>query len=848
MNINDNEITFGLHDLRAQDVDMCGGKGANLAKLADAGFSVPEARVVSVEAYRAWFAQLSSSILSEPPCGLTNRVVSGFAINDADALSSQCSDLREQLVKVTFPAAIESSLRIELAQLCAEGPVSVRSSATLEDMHGAAFAGQHDTYLGVQGIDEVIARIVDCYGSLWEDRAVRYRFENGFGSNDISMAVVVQKMVDADCAGVAFSAHPITGRIDQILINSSFGLGETVVSGDGEIDQFSVERNGKIVERHIGQKLKAIVLDQNCAISTPLATIDQSRASLTDAQIVAITKLAIAAEVHFGFPQDIEWAFDGVGLHLLQSRPISELPARWTRQESAERFPGPVTPLTWDFTTVGFHESLRHSLAMMGLPEFNGRWFERFDGYVYGDQTAVELYTAGQQIDFNSLAELEGRIDEFRTKYSWVQELPSIWSCKLDRFLLQLGAFNVQRLNKCADDELWQLVSDLELIGNEYFLPNIAISITQGLLHRSLYKLVALVSGEHAPIVYDDLTCFCDTKTARVNRDLFNLHQLVMAQPDLCSRLQNEDRRTLYESGELERHKKFYTAFSIFLANHGHREVEFDAYYPTWKCQPWIVLENLRLMSMQDNIVSPTVRDAQLRSRMHRTELNFLAQLPESLQGFAKELIQLSRTFTGLDDVEHYHTTRLSVPFRKIVLELGSRFKAAGVIENADDLFFLTRDAVDKLVRGEVDHHVVASTIKANKQLFVTQQSLEPQFELGRPEEPLSDELSSALSGLPGSPGVAEGKTCIIRSSEDFASFTPGSILVARTTNPAWTPLFYAASAVITESGGPLSHGAVTAREIGIPAVVAARGAINALGDDQRVRVNGGAGEVRLLD
>jgi len=149
MNINDNEITFGLHDLRAQDVDMCGGKGANLAKLAGAGFSVPEARVVSVEAYRAWFAQLSSSILSEPPCGLTNGVVSGFAINDADALSSQCSDLREQLVKVTFPAAIESSLRIELAQLCAEGPVSVRSSATLEDMHGAAFAGQHDTYLGV---------------------------------------------------------------------------------------------------------------------------------------------------------------------------------------------------------------------------------------------------------------------------------------------------------------------------------------------------------------------------------------------------------------------------------------------------------------------------------------------------------------------------------------------------------------------------------------------------------------------------------------------------------------------------------------------------------------------------
>lgn len=837
MNANASGITLGLHDLRAQEVALCGGKAANLAKLAIAGFAVPQAKIITVDTYQAWFAQLSSAIC-----------VGASVATNADELANQCSELREQLVKISLPAEIEASLRIELADLCKQGPVSVRSSATLEDMQGAAFAGQHDTFLGVCGIDQVIVRIVDCYASLWEDRAVRYRYEQGFDRADISMAVVVQRMVSAECAGVAFSAHPITGHTDHVLINASFGLGETVVSGDGEIDQYTVNGIGEIVETHIGQKAQAIYLGEIGPVTAPIADIDQKKPSLDHQQVIEISTLAKLCETHFGFPQDIEWAYDAHGLHLLQSRPISELPARWTRQESAERFPGPITPLTWDFTTVGFHESLRYSLNLMGLPEFNGRWFERFDGFVYGDQAAVELYTAGHQIQFQSLSELEGKIDAFRHQYAWVQELPSIWSCNLDQFLLRLGEFSSTELSNYSNTELWQRVAELEQAGNEYFLPNIAISITQGLLHRTLYKLVVLVCGEHAPIVYDDLTCYCDTKTARVNRDLFSLYQLVLEEPGLRSLLQVKDRRKLYESGNLRSYNNFYSEYTKFISAHGHREVEFDAYYPTWNKQPWVVLENLRLMLMNENIKSPVDRDRELRSRQHRSELKFLAKLPESLKGFAKELIQLSRTYTALDDVEHYHTTRLSVPFREMVMELGSRFVNAGVTKNADDLFFLSRESVTELVNKEVDLQEIASTIQANKQLFIKQKTHEPPYELGEYNEQLNSDLLESLVGLPGSPGVVQGRTCVIRSSDDFAAFKPGSILVARTTNPAWTPLFYAASAVITESGGPLSHGAVTAREIGIPAVVAAKGAINALGDDMSVRVNGGAGAVTLLD
>ena len=852
MSTDKKPITLSLHDVDAQQVAQCGGKGANLAKLAAAGFNVPQARIVGVDVYREWFSQLSSSLsmeCSDKSAGRQGHGLSaGFTMEDTDALANQCRELREQLAKVTLPIAIETALRLELASLCEQGPVSVRSSATLEDRQGAAFAGQHDTFLGVRGIDLVIERIVDCYVSLWEDRAVRYRFEHGFDTDDISMAVVVQQMVNADIAGVAFSAHPISGSVDQILINSSFGLGETVVSGDGEIDQYTVAADGSIIDTHIGQKEQALLLNECGTSTTELVSADQHRSSLSHHQIKAVAMLAKSCEQFFCFPQDIEWAFDDHGLQLLQSRPISELPARWTRQESAERFPSPVTPLTWDFTTGGFHESLTHSLNLMGLPEFKGRWFERFDGYIYGNQTAVELYTAGQQIDFQSLDDLAGRVDEFREKYTWVQELPSQWSNNLERFLLRLGALNDRNLTELSDAALWQYVGELEKVGNAYFLPNIAISITQGLLHRTLYKLSVLVCGEHAPIVYDNLTCYCDTKTARVNRDLYNLYVLIMKQPALWDLLQNKRSRELVESCELNVYPEFYRAFSGFIANHGHREVEFDAYYPTWGKQPWVVLDNLRLMSTQESIESPTARDAQLRSRQHRTELEFLDKLPDSLKGFAKELVQLSRTYTGLDDVEHYHTTRLSVPFREAILELGNRFVTKGVIDQSDDLFFLPRDTVRDLINGDVDVLALKQNVQLNKQRFLQQKASEPCYELGVHEDDSYDKLSTALSGLPGAPGIAQGNTCIVRTSDDFASFIPGSILVARTTNPAWTPLFYAASAVITESGGPLSHGAVTAREIGIPAVVAARGAISALGDNQRVRVNGAVGEVLLLD
>jgi len=295
-------------------------------------------------------------------------------VADPEALHQACAALREELLRRPFPPAVEEALRKALPEAVSAGPVSVRSSATLEDLAGAAFAGQHDSFLGVRGAESALEHVKLCWASLWEDRAVRYRHEQGFGLTAADMAVVVQEMIDADVAGVAFSINPVTGEVRHILVTGAWGLGETVVSGEGEVDQWAIDKATRgVVESHVGDKTHAI--RQTPGGGTERINVPEDRRSapcLTDDELQRLANLVLKVESHYAFPQDIEWAVLDSTVYLLQSRPVTELPARWTRQESAERFPNPITPLTWDFTTPGFHASLAHSLEMMGMPPLTG--------------------------------------------------------------------------------------------------------------------------------------------------------------------------------------------------------------------------------------------------------------------------------------------------------------------------------------------------------------------------------------------------------------------------------------------------------------------------------------------
>jgi phosphohistidine swiveling domain-containing protein len=434
-----------------------------------------------------------------------------------------------------------------------------------------------------------------------------------------------------------------------------------------------------------------------------------------------------------------------------------------------------------------------------------------------------------------------------RDRYQWVVQLPVSWARDLDYYLLSLGALGAADLERMNEEQLWRHVAAINRAGSDYFLPNIAISITHGILHRMLYGLVTMVAGQQeAPALYDSLTCFCETKTNLVNLDLNRLAAIVQATPPLRDLLSRMKRRKIWEEGKLRAFPAFLRELDRFLANHGHREVDFDTYHATWVGQPWVVLENLRLIVERGELPDASAREIELRERQQLGERRFSDMVPEDLRYFALELVRLARAYTGLDDLEHYETTRLSIPFRATLVELGHRLVEGRVLAEREDIFFLRKETIERYIAGDIDVATMTKEADANKLAYLANKSRTPQWSLGDDAETLPSD--DALRGLPGSPGVAEGTVFRLHGVDDFSRFPSGSVLVARTTNPAWTPLFHSSVAVITESGGPLSHGAVTAREVGIPAVMAVRGALSLLQDGEKVRVNGTNGTVTRLE
>ncbi len=832
-------LTLRFEDKACAALEQTGGKGASLARMTQEGFAVPPGFVVVADTYRAFMRGFE---------GLEGALA-GFAYDDPARLRDQAEALRTQLAARPLPEALQEELRAQLAAFPGSQAFSVRSSSTLEDLAGAAFAGQHDTFLNVTGEVEILRRIRDCFLSLWMDRAIAYRHERGFDHHRAAMAVVVQRMVRCDVAGVGFSVNPIQGHLGEMILNANYGLGESVVSGEGEVDQWIVDKATLAVkEAVIARKHAKIVCAEQGTEEVLLSDTDAEAPCLSEPQLRALSELLVAVERSCRFPQDIEWGIEAGALFLLQARPITSIPPKWTRDESAERFPTVITPLTWDFVQSGFHRSLEHSLKLMDMPPFEGLWFGMHGHYIYGNQNAVHLYLGRSPLEVKGLDDLRARIPTLRRDFPWVLELPAQWSRDLDHYLLSIGRLMAEPLGSKNLAEVWDFVLEVQELGAQYFLPNIAISITHGSLYRFLFGFLAMAVGRaQAPILFDALLASCDTKTSVINRELWQMARQIEAEPVLAKLIQETPSRQLVSNRLLEAHPGFQARFETFLRDHGHREVEFDAYHATWVEAPWVVLDNLRLLLAGPLDEDPAEREAALKRSMFHTEAELMDKVPADLHFFLSEILRLARLYTSLDDLEHYQTTRLTLPLRRGLRELGARLVVQGVLKEPMDVFFAHRDALEQAVRHEdADTWAALSeAVYAEKAAYLQHRDEKPAWILGEAPAPLS--TGDHFKGLPGSPGTAEGEVHLVRSSEDFATFPKGAVLVARTTNPTWTPLFYRASAVVTESGGPLSHGAVTAREMKIPAVMSVRDCLSLLENGQRVRVRGAEGVVERI-
>jgi pyruvate,water dikinase len=646
---------------------------------------------------------------------------------------------------------------------------------------------------------------------------------------------------------VGFSVDPVSGRLDRLVLDTNYGLGESVVSGECEVDHFELDKTTlQVVGRTIGHKDHMVVAAPSGVEERPVPAELADRPCLDDAQVRAVAELLKRVEAHYGWPQDIEWGWKGEALYQFQSRPVTTFPPRWTRDESAERFPNPMTPLTWDFISVGFKGSAAHSLDLMGLPPLQSDWFGLFDNYVYGNQNAIELIASHRPIRARSARELAAEIPDLRRRYAWVLDLPVNWARDLDRYLIGLGRLSVPPPEGASLPEVWRHMSEVLAVTAEYFRPNIAISMTQAFLHRLLHGLVGMVVGpEHVLEVVDGLLAGCETKTAVVNRELHELARFAARIPALSQELRDRGGRDFWDQERLDAYSEFGARFCRFQEDHGHREMDMDFFHPTWSEQPWVVLDAIALVLRGGSGEDPAEVARRQRQRYFATEHEFLSGVPDDLRFFFRELIRLARTYTTLDDLEHYQTTRTHPIARRTVLTLGHCLCERGVLDRPDDVFFLRITDLEELVatfpheRGDVYRRKAA---EARRSYEEDGKRAPPWSQVG--DAPAEVGATEALRGLPGSPGQVTGPCFRVLAPEDFGRFPRGAVLVARTTNPAWTPLFYAAAGLITESGGPLSHGAVTAREMRLPAVMSVRGAMSIFRNGQVVTVDGTRGMV----
>jgi phosphohistidine swiveling domain-containing protein len=808
-------------DMRALEVELSGGKGANLAFMTQHELPIPGGAIISAGAYRdfirdqSWLMHSADQLTADQPA----------------RLREECKAIRARLEQAPIPDGLAEEVEVWLDQAGSDFSYSVRSSATLEDTATATFAGQHETFLNCHGVDALIQKIKACWLSIWTDRATRYRCQLHLRHVDAAMAVVVQRMVLCDVSGVGFTINPVSGNLNELVLDANYGLGESVVSGEATVDHWVIDKNsGNTISETISEKTTKTIPAQDGIHEKRVSREEAKAACLDDSQRRTIVSLMLKIEKTYQFPQDIEWGFLDRTPYILQSRPITTIPERWTRDESAERFPTVITPLTWDLVQEGFHRSLNYSFHLMGFPPYKGKWFELFGHYVYGNQNAVEIYGSRNPIQINSIEDLEEALPVIRKQYHWVQELPVTWLRDLDRYLLNVGELMAEQLENKSLPEIWEYVLRINKLGSDYFLPNIAISLTQSALYRVLLGFLTLVFGnQDAPARFDRLLAFCETKTGAINTELYLLGREVTKDSKLKMLLTTTRSRDVIKKDRLADFPEFKSRFESFLRNHGHREMEFDAYHPTWLEVPWVVLDNILIAMNAPEKSDLYDRQRSLKLTMQATEYECLQQLPKELHFFFHELVRLARTYTSLDDLEHYETTRLTLPLRRGLMALGNMLVERGILDQPMDVFFAHFEPLnDAIYQNKTETwRALSEEIRLGKVQYLADKGRTPEWALGEAE--VQTIAGETLNGLPGSPGTAEG-----------------AILVARTTNPTWTPLFYNAAAVVTESGGPLSHGAVIAREMKIPAVTSARNALSLLENEQSVIVDGTTGKIYL--
>jgi phosphohistidine swiveling domain-containing protein len=867
---------------------VAGGKAANLGELVRAGFPVPAGFCVTTAAYDLVAADAGL----EPTLG----ALAGTRPEDTARLAELATDARSHLSEASVPDVLGRAIAEAYGELGDEEPVAVRSSATAEDLPQASFAGQQDTYLNVIGVESLLDAVRSCWASLWTDRAVSYRATNGIDPHGVRLAVVVQRMVDASVAGVLFTANPVTGKRGQAVIDASPGLGEAVVSGMANPDHFVANTaTGEIVERRLGDKRVAIVASSGSGTERVELASGEDEASLSDGQVLALAKLGARVEEHYGAPQDTEWAIDHDGrLWLLQARPITTLfplpEGAPTNEEDlrvyfsfnvAQGVYGPLTPMG-----IQAFRLITSSVATFaGHPPHNpykgAGFFIESASRMFLDITPVLRSEQGRRLFERFMSNMEARTVPIVRQLENDARLATVptdrWQIlrtlllafARGRFPLRVAealarperararAARVVSGFRTADEmspgtaERLTAAERLLRDGPPEILPNVPPVFAAGLAANALAgkllgdlatedeKRVAMRALPHNPTTEMDLALWALAREARADPD--SAGALGETPPE---RLAEE-----YRGGSLP--PKLQTSLEDFLRLYGHRGVaEIDIGLPRWSEDPTYIMGVLaNYLRLDDPQAAPDVQFARATREAEEmvAELTRRAASKGRLRGaLVRFLLGRARELSGLREMPKFCIVLLMARARELLWKVGAELAEAGSLESAGDIFFLSVPEVWAVLADE-DLRPLIRGRRAVYEQEVGRRHV-PRLLLSDGTEPTAGTHDATvedgvLLGTPASGGMVSGKARVILDPGN-AHLEPGEILVAPSTDPGWTPLFLTAGGLVMEMGGPMSHGAIVAREYGIPAVVGVPDATERIKTGQQITVDGTSGEV----
>ena len=817
-----------LGELGRRDLALAGGKGANLGELVRAGLPVPDGFVVTTDAYAACVSPLDLKI--------TERVGAGGG-----------ASIRADIETAAMPAELCTEIADAYARLGA-GPVAVRSSATAEDLPGAAFAGQQDTYLNVIGEAELIDAMRRCWASLWTERAIAYRDRIKIDSGDVRIAVVVQRLIDAEVAGVMFTADPVTGDRDTIVVDASSGLGEAVVSGLVTPDHYVLDDKGSL--RHYQPGRHEIVVSRVSGGGVAQKEGDSSHVErLTDAVLADLARLGTTVAGHFGRPQDIEWAYAEERVWLLQARPMTALPPPPISLNAAQRRLGsilldyvPVRPYPIDMSTwvpYGPAGLMARVVRVFGLRDV----FEEFlpeDEYGVVDRLVptAPRPTLGILLAPWRIATLAHRYD------------PAHWTDdpRFAAFLTRVRSLADRKLTTMPWQwlktmprqavELVQPIGDLRID----YLPRTGLALLRLLIILRLLRRSALFS---------DLIV-SHTRTNDANRALEELAARVRDDPRLHDAVNELDPKALAAFPGFE------AEFNAYLAEYGHRETVTPVLVtpPTQGEAPDTVLALIKVLAAEpprppedaDHAMQELLKHPLLRGRRRRAGMT--------------GVVAAARAGTAFREDSHFYFLMPLPILRKSLLEMGRRLCDVGVLDEPEEVFHLRLEELEAIddpttlaasspptgsgrIR-EGSRLVDAETLRAAVRTRSARREELAGVRLIDPTAvfPRRESGDAIITGTPASSGSATGTVRVINEPAEFGRLVAGDVLVCPYTNPSWTTLFQRAAAVVVDSGGPASHAAIVAREYGIPAVMGTATGTSTLIEGQLVTVNGTTGRV----